>query len=368
MTSYELQQIRDLTSFEPLCPGGSNFCSHRLDFSEWGRVRVVSTWAAKLAACVFVDVAIAIVAVAVFVERARLLCLIYGGVFLAIGVFLTWTLVLRNRAFFNLIAGQFVRGKEVVDFSRIVALQVVVECVKGGKGGAYLSRELNLVLDDGSRVNVLDHGNLAHFEADTQKLAEALQLEVWDKHGLWAPGREQEVPPFNTNPRVMIFMGLLFCAVPLTILTCIFFIPLVRTAMSSGWVECPATVTISTLETSRSSKGGTNYRIKLHASYSYEGRSYTCTKYDFFHTSFYTNVGVKGMRETVASLPTGTQTTCLVNPKKPEEAVMRRNMPSLAEIFPILFLSVFLIVGAVLVRIGFRSHRVLAQLQQQGTI
>ena len=85
MTSYELQQIRERTSFEPLCPGGSNFCTHRLDFSEWGRVRVVSTWAAKLAASVFIDVAIAIVAVAVFVERARVLCLIYGSVFLAIG-------------------------------------------------------------------------------------------------------------------------------------------------------------------------------------------------------------------------------------------------------------------------------------------
>ncbi len=364
MTSYELQRIRGLTSFEPLCPGGANFCAHRLDFSEWGRVRVVSTWKAKLAASVFVDVAIAIVAVAIFVERARVLCLIYGSVFLAIGLFLTWALVLRKRAFFNLTAEQFVSGKEVVDFSRIAALQVVVEVVTGGKGGSYLSRELNLVLDDGSRVNVMDHGNRVHFEEDTQKLAETLGLEVWDKDGLWAPGKEQDVPPFYTNPRTMIFMGLAFCAFPLAILTFILFIPLVRTAMSADWVECPATVDVSTLETSRSSKGGTTYRIKLNATYSYEGRFYTCTKYDFFHTSFYTNVGVKGMREAVASLPIGTQTTCLVNPKKPEESVMRRKMPSAAELFPVAFLSVFLVVGAILTGLGFRSLRIVRQLQR----
>ena len=354
MTSYELQQVRERTSFEPLCPGGTNFGSHRLDFAEWGSVRVVSTWGNKAFPLVFMVVGAAFAGLG-FTSKAPLFVVFFGGVFFLVGCLLAWHLVFRRNALFNLTGEQFVRGKETVDFSRIAALQVVVERCSGGRGGPYLSRELNLVLDDGSRVNIIDHGNLKSFEEDTLKLAEALKLEVWDRDGLWEPGREKKTPFLNTSPRVLIIFGLAFTAMPAVFMCILFVLPLARIAMSSGWVERPATVRVSQLESRRGSKGGITYRIKMEADYEWEGRPYSCTRHDFFCGSMYTNIGVKGMRQAVDSLPAGVETYCLVNPKRPEEAVMRRDMPTATFFLPALFLLVFLAIGVTLIRVGIKE-------------
>ena len=353
MTPYELQQIRERTSFEPLCPGGANFRSHRLDFTEWGRVRVVSTWGVRLFSAVFMVVGVVWIGLGLTTQAPFFVALL-GGVFFLAGCVLAWYHVVRKSALFNLTAEQFVRGSEVVDFTRIAALQVVVERCSDGRCSPYLSRELNLVLDDGSRVNVIDHGDLKGFEEDTRKLAEKLNLEVWDKNGLWAPGREEKTPFLNASPRFVIIFGLAFTVLPTVLLSMLFLLPLARTAMSHGWVECPATVKVAQLESRRDSEG-TTYRIQLQADYTWEGRTYSCTRYDFFHGSMYTNIGVKGMRQAVADLPVGTQTYCLVNPRRPDEAVMRRGTPSLSMLLPILLLLVFVTVGVCFIRAGLQG-------------
>ena len=63
--------------------------------------------------------------------------------------------------------------------SAIHALQLVSEHVRGNKS-SYWSYELNLVLGDGSRINVVDHGNLDQLRADAQTLAGFLNKPVWD--------------------------------------------------------------------------------------------------------------------------------------------------------------------------------------------
>lgn len=63
--------------------------------------------------------------------------------------------------------------------SRIHALQILPEHVRGDKS-SFTSYELNLVLRDGTRLNVLDHGNYSRLEGDAQKLAVFLGVPVWD--------------------------------------------------------------------------------------------------------------------------------------------------------------------------------------------
>ncbi len=58
------------------------------------------------------------------------------------------------------------------------ALQLISEYVSGKS--SYYSYELNLVLDDGSRINVVDHGNLAAIREDAGKLALFLAKPLWD--------------------------------------------------------------------------------------------------------------------------------------------------------------------------------------------
>jgi hypothetical protein len=55
----------------------------------------------------------------------------------------------------------------------------LTEYVSGNKS-SYYSYELNLVLDDGSRINVVDHGNLERLRSDAQTLSQFLGKPVWD--------------------------------------------------------------------------------------------------------------------------------------------------------------------------------------------
>jgi hypothetical protein len=53
------------------------------------------------------------------------------------------------------------------------------EFVSGSKN-SYHSYELNLVLNDGSRINVVDHGNLERLRSDASTLSRFLDKPVWD--------------------------------------------------------------------------------------------------------------------------------------------------------------------------------------------
>lgn len=66
--------------------------------------------------------------------------------------------------------------------SQIKALQIIDEYISStdsdGHSSSYHSYELNLVLKDGSRLNVMDHGNKDSIEADASMLAEFLGVPV----------------------------------------------------------------------------------------------------------------------------------------------------------------------------------------------
>jgi hypothetical protein len=68
--------------------------------------------------------------------------------------------------------------KTAIPLSDIHALQILAERVHENKKN-YTSYELNLVLKDSTRVNVIDHGNKKVLLADAQTLADYLQVEVW---------------------------------------------------------------------------------------------------------------------------------------------------------------------------------------------
>lgn len=70
--------------------------------------------------------------------------------------------------------------KKAVRLEEIHALQLIREYVHGGRNSAgYYSYELNLVLKDHSRLNVIDHGKLATITSDAQTLATWLNCPLW---------------------------------------------------------------------------------------------------------------------------------------------------------------------------------------------
>ena len=74
-------------------------------------------------------------------------------------------------------------SKGFVRLHDIHAIQLVTEvCVSNSNKNpsSYYSYEINIVLKDARRVNIIDHGNLSHIREDAQALSTFLEVPMWD--------------------------------------------------------------------------------------------------------------------------------------------------------------------------------------------
>ena len=69
--------------------------------------------------------------------------------------------------------------KHFTELEEIHALQLISEYCRSDKS-SYYSYELNLVLRDGRRINVVDHGNQERLREDARTLSAFLEAPVWD--------------------------------------------------------------------------------------------------------------------------------------------------------------------------------------------
>jgi hypothetical protein len=69
--------------------------------------------------------------------------------------------------------------KHFAGLEDIHALQLISEYCRGSKR-SYYSYELNLVLRNGRRINVMDHGDCEKLREDAQTLSQFLERPVWD--------------------------------------------------------------------------------------------------------------------------------------------------------------------------------------------
>ncbi len=81
--------------------------------------------------------------------------------------------------------GRFFRGSEsdasAVDLAQIHSLQVIEKWIApSGDSGGYTSLELNVVLKNAQRRNVIDHGEWESLKEDAERLAEFLGVPLWD--------------------------------------------------------------------------------------------------------------------------------------------------------------------------------------------
>ena len=69
--------------------------------------------------------------------------------------------------------------KHFAELGDIHALQLISEYCRSDNSSFY-SYELNLVLEDGGRINVVDHGDLERLQGDARTLSAFLETPVWD--------------------------------------------------------------------------------------------------------------------------------------------------------------------------------------------
>ena len=62
------------------------------------------------------------------------------------------------------------------------AVQLIDERVSA-KDGSFRSYEMNLVFNNCSRINIVDHGSLSAIRQDSRMLSEFLRVPIWDVIG-----------------------------------------------------------------------------------------------------------------------------------------------------------------------------------------
>jgi hypothetical protein len=183
------------TSWAPLKGGGTNFKTHVLEETHPGRLEFRISPGMIAFSAVFALVGLALLGFKLPTaswpyHKNDWGVLGVGTLFTLVGLGMLYSG--STRAVFDRTRGYFVKSrkrpeqvtdpsilKNYVTLHRIHAVQLVSEFCKGDKS-RYFSYELNLVLDDGSRLNVIDHGNLQAARADAQTLAAFLGKPLWD--------------------------------------------------------------------------------------------------------------------------------------------------------------------------------------------
>lgn len=193
----------DLSIFnDPLCyetewgalkRGGSNYRTHKLANDEEGNLVFKPSALSKFGFLIpvpflFYMIYSGLFDVIPFSDNPVLMGMVL--VFFAFGV-ISYLRLLKIRKF-DFANGVYWKGfkapKEVDDLGSsknwaylkdIGGLQIIRERVRSNRSN-YASYELNLVLKNGDRRNVMDHGNLVRLREEAKQLSERLEVPLWD--------------------------------------------------------------------------------------------------------------------------------------------------------------------------------------------
>ena len=191
--------IAEKTQWSPAKGGGANFKTHNLVKVDYSRIEFRSSVGAKLFYLIFllvglgvmIGVSIAKISDGTFGFNAEtLLILAFGSIFAGVGGALFY--YGSAPVVFDKKLGYFWKGrksprevfnknsiKHLAKLEDVHAIQLISEFVRGNKS-SYHSYELNLVLKDASRMNVIDHGNVKSIRENAQTLSAFLDKPVWD--------------------------------------------------------------------------------------------------------------------------------------------------------------------------------------------
>lgn len=191
------------TSWTPAKRGGANFCTHKLRRINPSRCEFKLTAAAMLFFSLFFAIGIGVlIAAAVMFTSGEspgetavplVFMAVLGLVFSMIGAGLMASqsvptvldtkvgLCWKGRKDPRMAANRD-QMKLCLPLDEVHAVQLISEhCRSSGKNASsYYSYELNLVRHDGSRVNLVDHGNGRRIRQDAESLSKCLGVPVWD--------------------------------------------------------------------------------------------------------------------------------------------------------------------------------------------
>ncbi|REE25627.1 hypothetical protein DFQ09_102218 [Winogradskyella pacifica] len=184
-------------STSPLKPGGANFKTNVLIQASPSKLTYKPSIGAALFSFIFLAVGLGVLFYALFplfqshIESVSIpwFLILFGLIFSGAGGFMFY-LFYKPRVFdkqqglyyttyaFKGHQSKRKLSKDYLSLQSIIAIQIIGEHVKSDDG-SYKSFELNLVLEDASRRNVVDHGNLKAIINDAEMLSEFLNIPIW---------------------------------------------------------------------------------------------------------------------------------------------------------------------------------------------
>lgn len=178
------------TAWTPCRPRGTNFRTHVLRPPGPDRLAFRPALGAVLFCSTFIAAGVGIVVA--MLSRAGpatpvstyVVAAVFGLVFGGSGVAVLWSLARpivfdrKRRLYWKGWAAPRAGVGECVELDAVHALQVISEYCSG-KGSGFHSYELNLVLVDGTRRNVVDHDDPARIRRDSRTIANFLAVPLW---------------------------------------------------------------------------------------------------------------------------------------------------------------------------------------------
>jgi hypothetical protein len=193
MKYSNIEDIKKKVSVKPVASGGANFETHVLIKTNIG-YEFKSTTGYALFCGIFSILGYGFLLFAIFkiYELGNLNFIfenptvsIVGFVFFCVGNFLLYQFL--KPIVFNRSTRQFYKGfsntiinseLKKTSFDEIVALQIIGEFVEN-EDSNYNSFELNMVLNNLNRINLIDHSKLKSLIMDAETLSKFLNVPVW---------------------------------------------------------------------------------------------------------------------------------------------------------------------------------------------
>ncbi|WP_144392051.1 hypothetical protein [Pleionea sediminis] len=173
----------------PIKSGGTNFGTHRLVQTTPRRLEFKISIGGTLFCSLFSLIGAA-VGIMFYMESKEIIPTLIGSVFFVSGIVMYYFMSIprvfdkganaywKGRQQFHSFSGLKAQ-KESVALSDIAGIQVLSEYIRGDKS-SYYSYELNLILVDGNRLNVIDHGNREKIRKNAETLASFLNVPLFE--------------------------------------------------------------------------------------------------------------------------------------------------------------------------------------------
>ena len=329
---------------------GSNYYSERL-VVRGNIIEVRPTLRHRLLMSIFAVIGLIIAIVPSFADEKIIWPIVaFGCFFFLIGSIALIGELRKPRPLLNLSLRQlFPKGMKhpnlAVSINTITHLEILGKLVntpsRKGRSQNYTCYELNAVLLNDERHNILNHGNLKKMREDAHLLADILNLQIQEEN----LNPEASLPPPSRINKwafaiLLPLFGLGFLASGCFTLWMLCIKPLYYWNDSRHWTTVPAVIVHSSLDTSPPADG---QRINIRYDYEFDGHTYQGKLYDFFRSDCFSSDGNGSSWQAVADNPVGSKTQCLVNPNRPEEAVLSRAIPPSRIVwffFPLPFITV----------------------------